>query len=155
MPVAPWPAPKSTSVSVLGDSPSVVVVADAQAVAQQWLVATRSTSFKDKANSWVARAMPYVTGKLRADYVSLAADASGGGATWDLFVKDGCTTRVAGVGSVIPPEAPASPSVVYISVTGALVTSCITDQDPSTQPAAALVELVKVRGQWLVSSRIY
>lgn len=129
---------------------------DPLATAQQWLQATVAVSAADPGPAaWLDRVEPVVTGPL-AQQLREVPGAGPAGAGWEEFVARGCSTAVVDVGGTIPPEAPRSPTSVYVQVAGQQVTTCRGEDpaDPVTEPVAATVELRLDDGVWRVAQQL-
>lgn len=163
---APQGAPSATSSNATPEVPPAQTppppdaapstpAATPEAAGLAWLTTTNTLSWRDPApEAWVARAEPYLTG----DALRAAAEARNGGAgpDWDRMTSDRCTQRVIDTGSVIPPEAPRSDTVVYVQVSGTVVQQCATGTPLPPQPIAATLELARsTEGTWRVSSQLF
>lgn len=153
--------PAPTSVTALPPSKQMDVTAAAGTsspvdAAEHWLAAYRGVSWSDgNPTAWIARVRPYVTATLDAQDEQYA-DA-GGGADWQAFVAQQCTTIVTDLGAVIPSESPGTPTAVNVEVTGTVHTACDAGR-PATRTATASATVVVISmldGSWRVNQRLY
>lgn len=132
--------------------------ADPIATAENWLKAYRTVGYRDPSpTSWAQRVAPLLAEPARSQIARQAASSTGG-ASWERFTAGRCETRVSGLGAVIPPEAPRTPVMVYVQVTGTVETSCRTGAaDQPDEPFSATLELQHDPGQdrWQVARRLY
>jgi hypothetical protein len=106
--------------------------------------------------AWIERVRPFVTASLDAQDEQQYADA-GGGADWQAFVAQQCSSVVTDLGAVIPPESPGTATAVNVQVTGTVHTTCDAGQ-PENASENALATLVVTQdsdGSWRVSQRLY
>lgn len=125
-------------------------------VAEQWLATYRSTSWTDGTpTGWIERVRPYVTAALNA-WDEQYADAAGG-ADWQAFVANQCTSVVTDLGAVIPPESPGTVTAINVQVTGTVHTACDAGQpeSPTDTAAATLVVIEAPDGSWRVNQRLH
>lgn len=125
--------------------------------AKDWLVAYRSISWTDGTpTAWIARVRPYVTATLAAEDEAQYAD-SGGGADWQAFVAQQCTSTVTDVGAVVPPESPGTAIAVNVQVTGTVRTTCDAGEpeNPTEDASTTLVVTRDSDGSWRVTQRLY
>lgn len=137
--------------------PVAVASDDPLQTAQQWLQATLAVTAADPfPTAWLDRVAPVVTGPL-ADQHGEVRRSGPVGAGWEEFVARDCFTTVLDVGGTIPPEAPRTPTTVYVQIAGRQVTSCRGDrpgQPTADDPVAATVELRLDGGVWRVAQRL-
>lgn len=126
-------------------------------VAEDWLVAYRSISWTDGTpTAWIARVRPYVTAALDAEDEQQYADA-GGGADWQAFVAQQCTSTVTDVGAVIPPESPGTTTDVNVQVTATVHTICDAGEpeNPTEDASTTVIVTRDLDGSWRVIQRLY
>lgn len=124
--------------------------------ARAWLVNFRSVAWDDPTpTAWIDRVRPYVTDALAAEYEALRE--GGVGAEWEIFVERKCTSTVPDADGVIPPEAPASETAVYVNVSGTVTTACEDGEPPTPKvDAGGTIELMRGEdGYWRVNQRLY
>lgn len=148
---APVPAQLQPNLRVAAPS------GDPLETAGEWLQATLALSAADpEPTAWLDRVAPVVTGPLAAQHRDVR-DLGSAGAGWDEFVARGCSTTVVDLGGTIPPEAPRTPSTVYVQIAGQQVTSCRGDElgrPAAVDPVAATLELQLGDGLWRVAQRL-
>lgn len=125
--------------------------------ARQWLRAYRQLAWTDpRPSAWADRVTSVTTGSLAEDYRALRQ--ASGGAEWRDFVSHQCATSVQPLAAVIPPEAPHTPTDVFVLVSGDATTACAAGDPPGdpVEHLAATVELVMgPDGFWRATRRLY
>jgi hypothetical protein len=106
--------------------------------------------------AWIARVRPYVTAALDAQDEQQYAN-TGGGADWQAFVAQQCTSTVTDVGAVVPRESPGTATAVNVQVTGTVHTTCDAGQpeNPTEDTSTTLVVTHDSDGSWRVTQRLY
>jgi hypothetical protein len=123
------------------------------AVAVAWLIAYLTTDYTKPPTAWIGAVAPYITQRLDHDDRRLLTTGHGGGAGWDDYVQQRCSTTVHDPAAVIPPEAPRGPTLTHVQVSATLTTTCEPDARTTTQDVAVTLTVVLTRAGWRVDRR--
>lgn len=144
--------PASSEATTPADVPSADTP---QSVASHWLSAYRSAAWTDPGPAaWVDRVRPYVTASMNRRNETLRGQP--GGADWATFVRLRCTSTVADVAAIVPPESPGTATAANVQVSGSVHTTCAAGPAPAhTETAAMTLTVVKAPRGWRVDQRLF
>lgn len=136
-------------------TPAPPPAAAATQVARRWLIAYHSRDYTDPGpDAWIDRVRGLVTDTLARRNERLRG--RGGGGAWHQLVAGQCSTQARDITSVIPPEAPGTPALINVQLSGTLRTRCPAADTPTeNHPVAATVLLRREHGRWKVHQKLY